>query len=77
MGGFSRREVLLASAASAALPYLPETAMAQDAYPSRQIRLIVGFTPGTATHRHHAPPVTTTPEKAPAQPSVHHLPARP
>jgi len=40
---------LLASAASAALPYLPETAMAQDAYPSRQIRLIVGFTPGTAT----------------------------
>jgi tripartite-type tricarboxylate transporter receptor subunit TctC len=49
MRGLSRREVLLASAASAALPYLPETAMAQDAYPSRQIRLIVGFTPGTAT----------------------------
>src|SRR5690242_12100324 len=49
MGGFSRREVLLASAASAALPYLPETAMAQSAYPSRPIHLIVGFTPGTAT----------------------------
>ena len=49
MRGLSRREVLFASAASAALPYLPETAVAQDAYPSRQIRLIVGFTPGTAT----------------------------
>ena len=40
-------------------------------------KAFIEFTPGTATHRHHAPPVTTTPEKAPAQPSVHHLPARP
>jgi tripartite-type tricarboxylate transporter receptor subunit TctC len=46
MSGFSRREFLRASAALSALPSLPQSAMAQDARP---IRLIVGFTPGTAT----------------------------
>jgi len=49
MSGFSRREFLHAGAAVAALPLLPRAAMAQDPYPSRPIRLIVGFTPGTAT----------------------------
>jgi len=49
MSEFSRREFLHAGAAFAALPCLSHAAMAQDAYPSRPIHLIVGFTPGTAT----------------------------
>jgi tripartite-type tricarboxylate transporter receptor subunit TctC len=49
MNGFSRREFLHASAAAAALWPVSSTVRAQDAYPSRPIRLIVGFTPGTAT----------------------------
>jgi tripartite-type tricarboxylate transporter receptor subunit TctC len=49
MSGFSRRAFLHASAAATALCPLSRLAWAQDAYPSRPIRLIVGFTPGTAT----------------------------
>jgi tripartite-type tricarboxylate transporter receptor subunit TctC len=37
------------SAAAAAFTSLPHLARAQDTWPSRPIRLIVGFTPGTAT----------------------------
>jgi tripartite-type tricarboxylate transporter receptor subunit TctC len=44
-----RRQFLFMSAASVALPVLPGLAMAQDAYPSRPVRLIVGFTPGSAS----------------------------
>jgi tripartite-type tricarboxylate transporter receptor subunit TctC len=49
MSGTSRREFLLASAGAAALAGLPQRAFAQGAWPARPIRLIVGFTPGTAT----------------------------
>src|SRR5690349_2323673 len=49
MGGFSRRELVQAGAAFAALAPASRAAMAQTAWPSRQIHLIVGFTPGTAT----------------------------
>jgi tripartite-type tricarboxylate transporter receptor subunit TctC len=49
MRGFSRREFLHASAAVTALSPMSRTAIAQDAYPARPIRLVVGFTPGTAT----------------------------
>jgi tripartite-type tricarboxylate transporter receptor subunit TctC len=49
MRGPSRREFLHAGAALAAVPSLPRAATAQGAWPSRPIRLIVGFTPGTAT----------------------------
>jgi len=48
MRGLSRRDFLHASAAAAALAPLSRTAMAEEAYPARPIRLIVGFTPGTA-----------------------------
>jgi tripartite-type tricarboxylate transporter receptor subunit TctC len=41
----SRRRLLLLAAGAAALPVLPRTAMAQS-YPSRPIRLVVGFPPG-------------------------------
>lgn len=44
-----RRQFLLLSAASAALPSMPGMAMAEDTYPSRPVRLIVGFTPGSAS----------------------------
>lgn len=44
-----RRSFLTWAAGAAALPTLSRLAAAQDAFPSRQIRLIVGFTPGTAT----------------------------
>jgi tripartite-type tricarboxylate transporter receptor subunit TctC len=49
MRGRSRREFLQASAAAAAITAAPGFALAEDRYPSRPIRLIVGFTPGTAT----------------------------
>jgi tripartite-type tricarboxylate transporter receptor subunit TctC len=48
MSGLSRREFLYASAALSALAPA-RMAAAQDAYPSRPIRIVVGFTPGTAT----------------------------
>jgi tripartite-type tricarboxylate transporter receptor subunit TctC len=44
----TRREILRAAAAAAAAS-IPGLALAQDAWPSRPVRLIVGFTPGTAT----------------------------
>jgi tripartite-type tricarboxylate transporter receptor subunit TctC len=44
-----RRRLLTWAAGAAALPTLSRLAPAQDAFPSRQIRLVVGFTPGTAT----------------------------
>jgi len=49
MSGFSRREFLHAGAAATALWPMARTAWAQDSYPTRPVRLIVGFTPGTAT----------------------------
>ncbi|HEY1541698.1 MAG TPA: tripartite tricarboxylate transporter substrate binding protein [Xanthobacteraceae bacterium] len=49
MDGRSRREFLQASAAAAAVTAAPGLALAQDGFPSRPVRLIVGFTPGTAT----------------------------
>jgi tripartite-type tricarboxylate transporter receptor subunit TctC len=49
MHGRSRREFLQASAAAAAFTSMPGLARAEDAWPTRPVRLIVGFTPGTAT----------------------------
>ncbi len=49
MSVFSRRAFLHAGVAAAALPSLSRAALAEDAYPSRPIHLVVGFTPGTAT----------------------------
>jgi tripartite-type tricarboxylate transporter receptor subunit TctC len=49
MHRFSRRDLLQASAALAAISPVSDIAIAQGAWPSRPIRLIVGFTPGTAT----------------------------
>jgi tripartite-type tricarboxylate transporter receptor subunit TctC len=43
-----RRKFLHLAAATAALPSLTCIAAAQDAYPSRPIHVIVGFTPGAA-----------------------------
>jgi tripartite-type tricarboxylate transporter receptor subunit TctC len=48
MSGLSRREFLYAGAAAAALSPVSRAAMAQEAYPARPVRLVVGFTPGTA-----------------------------
>jgi tripartite-type tricarboxylate transporter receptor subunit TctC len=48
MRALSRRRFVHASAAAAALVPLARSAWAQDAYPSRPIHLVVGFTPGTA-----------------------------
>jgi tripartite-type tricarboxylate transporter receptor subunit TctC len=48
MGRIARRDFLQSGAAVAALCAI-RPAIAQDAFPSRQIRLVVGFTPGTAT----------------------------
>jgi tripartite-type tricarboxylate transporter receptor subunit TctC len=44
-----RRKFLQLSAGLATLPALPRVAMAQDAYPSRPIRLVIGFTAGAAS----------------------------
>src|SRR5215472_13902431 len=48
MSGFSRRDLLHAAAGVVAVPLLSDATRAEDAYPSRPIHLIVGFTPGTA-----------------------------
>ncbi len=48
MSGLSRRTFLHAGAALAAVSPLSGTALAEDAYPTHPIRLVVGFTPGTA-----------------------------
>jgi tripartite-type tricarboxylate transporter receptor subunit TctC len=48
MREISRRRFLHASAAVAALSPLTRTAWAEEPYPSRPVRLVVGFTPGTA-----------------------------
>ncbi len=48
MSAFSRRRFLHASAAAAALAPMSRAAMAQGTYPARPVRLVVGFTPGTA-----------------------------
>jgi tripartite-type tricarboxylate transporter receptor subunit TctC len=44
-----RRKFLRLAAGAAALRTLSGAAMAQDTYPSRPIRLVVGFTPGAAS----------------------------
>jgi tripartite-type tricarboxylate transporter receptor subunit TctC len=43
-----RRKFLQWASGAAALPALSRPAAAQETYPSRPIRLVVGFTPGTA-----------------------------
>jgi len=45
----SRRRVLTSAMGAALLPALSPAAFADDAYPSRPVRLIVGFTPGSAS----------------------------
>jgi hypothetical protein len=44
----ARRAFLQSAVAAAALPSLPGILRAEDAYPSRTIYIIVGFTPGAA-----------------------------
>ena len=44
----SRRQILAHAVGAAALPALARVAFAED-YPSRSVRLIVGFTPGSAS----------------------------
>lgn len=48
MSALSRRDVLHAAAGIAAAPLVSNPAIAQSAYPSRPIHLIVGFPPGSA-----------------------------
>lgn len=48
MNGFSRRNLLQTAVGIVALPWLSDAATALEAYPSRPIHLVVGFTPGTA-----------------------------
>ena len=43
-----RRKFLNFAAGAAALPSLTRLALAQDAYPSRPIHVVIGFTPGAA-----------------------------
>jgi tripartite-type tricarboxylate transporter receptor subunit TctC len=43
-----RRHFLHLAAGTVALPAISRVAIAQDAYPSRPIHVVVGFTPGTA-----------------------------
>jgi tripartite-type tricarboxylate transporter receptor subunit TctC len=43
-----RRQFLQLAVSTVSLPFLNRTVFAQESYPSRPIRLIVGFTPGTA-----------------------------
>lgn len=46
---FTRRGALAAAGSLLATPFLPTPGRAQDAYPNRPIRLIIGFTPGGPT----------------------------
>jgi tripartite-type tricarboxylate transporter receptor subunit TctC len=46
---FPRRKFLHVAAGAAVLRSFPYVAMAEDAYPSRPVHLIVGFTPGAAS----------------------------
>jgi tripartite-type tricarboxylate transporter receptor subunit TctC len=48
MSRLSRRSLLHAAVSVITAPLTSAAGMAQDAYPSRAIRVIVGFTPGTA-----------------------------
>ena len=48
MSGFSRRDLLHGSISILAVPLTSDAAMAEAAYPSHPIHLIVGFTPGSA-----------------------------
>jgi tripartite-type tricarboxylate transporter receptor subunit TctC len=48
MSGFSRRDLLHGSISVIAVLLTSDAAMAEDAYASRPIHLIVGFTPGSA-----------------------------
>src|SRR5215469_9168382 len=43
-----RRQFIQLAVTTVSLPFLNRTVLAQESYPSRPIRLIVGFTPGTA-----------------------------
>ncbi len=45
----SRRQILSYAVGAAALPSLTRIVRAEDAYPSHPVRLIVGFTPGSAS----------------------------
>ena len=46
---FPRRTFLRLAAGAAALPALPRMAQAEAAYPSRPVRIVVGFAAGGAT----------------------------
>jgi tripartite-type tricarboxylate transporter receptor subunit TctC len=48
MSGLSRRDLFYGSISIIAVPLMSDAAMAEDAYPSHPIHLIVGFTPGSA-----------------------------
>ena len=48
MSGFSRRDLLYGSISIITVPLMSDAAMAEEAYPSHPIHLIVGFTPGSA-----------------------------
>jgi tripartite-type tricarboxylate transporter receptor subunit TctC len=43
-----RRQFLQLTLSAVSLPFLVRAAVSQESYPSRPIRLVVGFTPGTA-----------------------------
>lgn len=45
----SRRQILSQALGAAILPSLSKVALAQEGYPSRPVRLVVGFTPGAAS----------------------------
>lgn len=48
MSGLSRRTLLHTAIGGIAMPSMLDAAMAQDAYPSRPVHVIVGFPPGSA-----------------------------
>lgn len=48
MSGLSRRTLLHTAIGGIAMPSMSDAAMAQDAYPSRPVHVIVGFPPGSA-----------------------------
>ena len=45
---YRRRQFLQLAVGGVSVPFLTRAGTAQESYPSRPIRLIVGFTPGTA-----------------------------